>query len=387
MGIDNLFNEKYISLLKGKRVGLITNHTAINKQLLTSREVLRNNADKYNYTFTALFAPEHGITGAAYQSELIKDAKDDHGIPIFSLHGKTRRPTQEMLNQIDILLYDIQDIGSRSYTYISTLFYAMEEAAKNGIPIIVLDRPNPINGLVVDGPMLKDRWRSIVGYINVPYCHGMTIGELAKLFNEEYQVDCKLTVIPMSGWKRHMSFQETGLTWVPTSPHIPEPTTAFYYPMTGLLGELQIVNIGVGYTLPFKIVGAPWISAEKFAKHLNNQKFPGIYFLPFHFRPFYGRFAQEDCQGVQLVVTDPKIYKPVSTQYLIIGTLKNLYPSKMKAALVEAKSRHEMFAKVNGTEEVYKIITELDHIIWPLRSLHQKERESFLEKRKKYLMY
>lgn len=387
VGIDVLFTEKYALLLKGKRVGLITNHTAINKQHKTTREVLRDNSATYGYKLCALFAPEHGITGSAYQSELITDAKDDHGIPIFSLHGKTRRPTAEMLSHIDILLYDIQDIGSRSYTYISTLFYSMEEAAKKGIPVMVLDRPNPINGLVVDGPMLKDQWRSIVGYINVPYCHGMTIGELAKLFNEEYQVGCKLHVIPMVGWKRHMSFQDTDLAWVPTSPHIPECTTAFYYPMTGLLGELQIVNIGVGYTLPFKIVGAPWISAEKFAKSLNGHKFPGVYFLPFYFRPFYGRFAQEECQGVQLIVTDPKIYKPVATQYLIIGTLKNLYPTKMKAALGESKARHEMFAKVNGTEEVYRIITEIDHIIWPLRSLHQKEREQFLEKRKKYLIY
>lgn len=387
VGIDTLFLEDHSKILKGKKIGLITNHTAINRNQIPSREVIKNEASKKGYTLTALFAPEHGITGAAYQSENIKDQKDTDGIPIFSLHGKTRRPTETMLKGIDILLYDIQDIGSRSYTYISTLFYAMEEAAKKKIPVVVLDRPNPINGLVVDGPMLNEKWRSIVGYINVPYCHGMTIGELAKCFNEEYAVGCDLTVIPMTGWKRHMSFQDTGLTWIPTSPNIPEATTPFFYPMTGLLGELQIVNIGIGYTLPFKIVGAPWISGEEFTKHLNDQKFPGVAFLPFYFRPFYGRFAHENCEGCQIIVTNPKTFKPVATQYLIIGALKNLYPDQMKKALNEAKSRQEMFAKVNGTEEVYRIITEVEHIIWPLRTLHQKEREQFLETRKKYLIY
>lgn len=387
VGIDVLFNNSdYIPILKNKKIGLITNHTAINRQMLPTREVLKSHATTYNYTLSALFAPEHGITGAAYESESITDGKDLDGIPVFSLYGKTRRPTPDMLKHIDILIYDIQDIGSRSYTYISTLFYAMEEAAKLGIPVIVLDRPNPINGLVVDGPMLNDKWRSIVGYINVPYCHGMTIGELASFFNGEYQINCKLTVIPMKGWKRAMSFHETGLTWVPTSPNIPEPTTAAYYPVTGLLGELQIVSIGVGYTLPFKLVGAPWINAEAFAKNLNAQKFPGVSFLPFHFRPFHGRFAQENCQGVQIVITDQKCYKPVGTQYLIIGVLKNMYPQKMKASLIEAESRRDMFCKVNGTEEVYRIMTELDHVIWPLRSLHQKEREAFMIKRKKYLI-
>lgn len=387
VGVDILFTEDYADILRGKKVGLITNHTAVNRQLIPTHEVLKKNAQKYGYKFIVLFAPEHGITGAGYESEQMKDAKDTDGIPIYNLHGKTQRPTKEMLKQVDLLIYDIQDIGSRSYTYITTLFYAMEEAAKYDIPVAVLDRPNPLNGIVIDGPMLEDKWRSIVGYINVPYCHGMTIGELAQFFNEEYKVGCKLQVIPMKGWEREMSFQDTGLTWIPTSPHIPESTTPFFYPTTGLLGELQMVSIGVGYTLPFKIVGAPWIDADTFAAKLNAQHFPGVIFMPFHFRPFYGRFVREDCHGVQIVITDKLTYQPVSTQYLIIGILKSLYPAKFNEALAATKSRKEMFCKVNGTEEVYRLMAETNYVVWKLRTLHQKEREAFIKLRRKYLIY
>ncbi len=386
VGIDVLLNSEYVEILRNKRIGLITNHTAINHHLLPTRELLKNNAQKFNYTLAALFAPEHGITGSAHSWDSIQDERDSDGIPIYSLHGKTMRPTAKMLKEIDILLYDIQDIGARSYTYITTLFYAMEEAAKHGVPVMVLDRPNPINGIVVDGPMLEDKWRSIVGYINVPYCHGMTIGELAQFFNAEYKIGCALTVIPMKNWMRRMSFQDTGLAWIPTSPNIPEQTTPFYYPMTGLLGELELVSIGIGYTLPFKIIGAPWINAEEFVKHLNAQKFPGVHFMPFHFRPFFGRFKHEDCQGALIVVDNPLTYKPVCTQYLIIGMLKSLYPEKFKEALIASTSRKDMFCKVNGTEKIYRIISEQNHIIWKLRSLIEKESEAFLAIRKKYLI-
>lgn len=385
VGVDVLFGPDRVAILKGRKIGLITNHTAINKHLNLTSEVLKSQAHNLGYTLVALFAPEHGIDGAIH-AETVFHSKDVDGMPIYSLHGETRRPTTEMLQGIDTLIYDIQDIGSRSYTYSSTLFYAMEEAAKRNIEVIVLDRPNPLNGIIVDGPMLEDKWRSFVGYINVPYCHGMTMGELAQFFNVEYKVGCKLTVIPMKGWRRSMTFQDTGLTWIPTSPYIPESSTVFYYPTTGILGEIPIVNIGIGYTLPFKVVGAPWIDAKQFAKHLNAQKFPGVHFIPFHYRPFYGKFAQEDCHGVQIVITNTTTYKPVCTQYLIIGLLKSLYPDKFKQGLESLKSRKEMFCKVNGTEAIYQVMREMEHIVWKLRSFHQKERETFMLLRKKYLI-
>jgi uncharacterized protein YbbC (DUF1343 family) len=385
VGIEVLLNEKH-ALLKGKRVGLITNHTAQTSRNQTSVDLFKSCSKEKGFTLVALFAPEHGLTGALYASKSFSDEKGSDGIPIYSLHGKTQRPTPEMLKGIDILIFDIQDIGSRSYTYISTLFYAMEEAAKAKIPVIVADRPNPINGMVVDGPMLEPEWRSFLGYINVPYCHGMTVGELAKFFNEEYKIGCTLHVIPMKGWKRTMNFVDTGLPWIPTSPNIPEASTPLYYPMTGILGELRLVSIGIGYTLPFKLIGAPWIDAKKFAAQLNSQKLPGVVFFPFHFKPSYGRFAHEMCQGSLIVVTDPLIYKPVTTQYVIIGVLKSTYPKRFAEALQKSTQHKDLFCKVNGTETVFKLLHEKPYIIWELRELHRKEREDFMPIRKKYLL-
>jgi len=386
LGIDHLFSSEYVKLLEGKKIGILTNHTAVNHKMQSVAHVIKANAKKHRYTVTAFFAPEHGITGAAHAFEYIEDDKDADGIPIYSLHGKTRRPNAKMLSNVDLVIFDIQDIGSRSYTYVSTLMYMIEEAAKLKIPVMILDRPNPINGVVVDGPILEEGYKSIVGYINVPYCHGMTVGELAKYFNAENNVNCELTVVPMKGWKRSMSYQDTGLAWIPTSPNIPESTTAFYYPITGLLGELQIVNIGVGYTLPFKLIGAPWINAKQFADKLNSQNFPGVFFEPFYYKPFYGRFAQEGCQGVLIFVTNHLKYKPVATQYLIIGILKGLYPEKFQQAIADSASRKDMFCKVNGNSEVYRMITQETNIVWKLRAFQEKERSEFLERRKKYLI-
>lgn len=386
VGIDTLFQGERAKLLNGKSVGIITNHTAVNKEMRPTVDVLLKNAKKYHYQVKALFAPEHGLFGAAYANEEIAHEVHQIGIPIYSLHGKTDRPTSQMLKNIDLLIYDIQDIGARSYTYSSTLFFAMEEAAKRGIEVMVLDRPNPINGITIDGPMLEEGLRSKVGYINVPYCHGMTIGELAHYFNGEYRVGCKLTVVPMKGWKREMSFVETGLPWIPTSPQVPEASTAFFYPTTGIIGELSLVNIGIGYTLPFKLIGAPWINADDLTKHLNGQKFPGVHFEPFHYRPFYGKFAQENCHGALIVITNPKTFKPVATQYLIIGILKSLYPEKLQEALDTTRSKQEMFHKVNGTKKIYQIIANQPYIVWPLREFQEKERKLFRKKRNRYLI-
>lgn len=386
VGIDCLMEGEYTSKLKGKNIGILTNHTGITSNLESSIEFLKRHSKEKGYRIEAIFAPEHGLNGAAYASQSLEGGKYPDNIPVYSLYGKVKRPTQVMLKGITLLICDIQDIGTRSYTYISTMFYLIEEAAKHKIPVMILDRPNPINGIVVDGPMLDDKWRSQIGYINVPYCHGMTIGELARYFNKEYQIDCELEVVPMRGWKREMSFADTGLTWIPTSPYIPEPTTPFYYPTTGILGELQLVNTGIGYTMPFKIVGAPWIDAKKFAAQLNKQQFPGVVFQPFHFCPMYGRYAKENCQGVLILIEDPLKFKPMSTQYLLIGILKSLYPDKFQIAINSFKKNKETLCKLNGTEEAYRLIVEDKNIVWKLCHLHDKERTQFLEIRKKYLM-
>ncbi|MGE5196163.1 MAG: exo-beta-N-acetylmuramidase NamZ domain-containing protein, partial [Anaerolineae bacterium] len=278
LGIDRFFDEGVYKCLSGKRVGLVTNHTGVDGQLRRTIDLFL--LESRDFSLAAVFAPEHGLYGIAYADEKIEHGKLGISLPVYSLHGETRRPTKEMLKDLHVLIYDMQDIGSRSYTYATTLFYAMEAAAKEGVSVIVLDRPNPIGGLLVDGPMLEEKWRSFLGYINVPYCHGMTVGELARFFNEEYKIGCELTVVPMKGWNRSMTFGETGLHWIPTSPYIPEEDTPFFYASTGILGALGWVNIGIGYTQPFKLVGAPWIDADHFAEQLNAQKLPGTFFVP-----------------------------------------------------------------------------------------------------------
>ncbi|NGX57904.1 MAG: hypothetical protein K940chlam3_00803 [Chlamydiae bacterium] len=384
-GIERIVSPEYQSLIRNKKVGLVTNQTGVTGTLQSNREFLGQYREALNVEIIALFAPEHGITGASHAAESVKDTVDKN-IPIYSLHGKHRRPNKEMLKNIDVLIFDIQDIGSRSYTYSSTLFYVMEEAAKHNIPVIVTDRPNPINGRVVDGPMLDPKWRSFIGYINVPYCHGMTIGELAKFFNAEYKIGCELKVVPMKGWNRDMTFHDTGLPWVPTSPNIPEDSTPLYYPMTGIIGELRLVNIGIGYTLPFKVVGAPWIQAETFAQKLNDQKLPGVLFQPFHYKPFYGKFAKENCQGIMIVVNDPSKYLPVATQYMIMGLLKSLYPKEFKLALNQSRKNRDLFNKVNGTDRPFKMLETNPYPAWSLREIDQRERQEFMRRRARYLI-
>lgn len=386
LGVDVFFQEGLVSELKGKRVGLITNQTGVDKNRRSTIDLFLHSAPEVQ--LVALFSPEHGLTGQAYAFEEVPDIKGPSGIPVFSLHGRTRRPTEHMFRGIDVLVYDIQDIGCRSYTYTTTLFYVMEQAAKMKIPVIVLDRPNPINGLIVDGPMLQKKWRSYIGYANIPYCHGMTIGELSRFFNANYQIGCALKVIGMRGWQRWMSFADTGLTWIPTSPYIPEGDTPLFYASTGLLGELSLVNIGIGYTLPFKVVGAPWVQASQLADKLNEQKLPGVHFMPFHYRPFYGAYKGKDCQGVKIIVTDAKSYRPVSSQYMILGILKNLYPKQVLAKLNALEpSKKELFCKANGNDEMLSLLLKERYVAWKLILFQKEEREEFLKERKKYLLY
>ncbi len=383
LGVDVFFKDAHYKGLQNKRVGLVSNHTGVDKMMTPTIDVLQKEGIK----IVALFSPEHGWSGTDHAGENTSDGKAGK-LKVYSLHGKTRRPTEEMLKGIDILIYDIQDIGVRSYTYATTLFYVMEEAAKRNIPVIVFDRPNPINGLIIDGGMLEPKWRSFIGYVNVPYCHGMTIGELATFFNGEYKIGCNLKVIPMKGWKRTMSFKETGLTWIPTSPHIPEADTPLFYASTGILGELEIVNIGVGYTLPFKVVGAPWIDAEVFAEKLNSQKLPGVHFFPFHYRPFYGSLKGKDCHGVLIRVTNMRRYQPLSVQYLLMGILKSLYPQETKGYLEKVNgSKKRLFCLANGNDEIYRLMLNERYAAWKMIAYQKSEREQFKKTREKYLLY
>ena len=382
LGIDCFLKQNYPEKLKNKRIGLITNHTGVNSHFIPTATLL-----KEHLNLVAIFSPEHGFSGMYYAAEKISKENAKNQTPIFSLYGKTRRPTQKMLKDIDVLIYDIQDIGVRSYTFATTLFYVMEEAAKRNIPMIVLDRPNPINGLLIDGTMLENHLRSFIGYINVPYCHGMTIGELALFFNNEYKIGCSLTIVPMKGWHRSMSFKETGLHWIPTSPHIPESDTPFFYATTGILGELNIINHGVGYTLPFKVVGAPWIDADKFATTLNQQNLSGVHFMPFHYRPFYGKFKGENCHGILIRITDKTLYRPQKVQYFILGILKSLYPSIFNKRLKALKQqKKKLFCQTIGNQEFFRLISEEKYITWKMISYQEKDQKNFTKIRKKYLI-
>lgn len=383
LGVDTFVKEGIDKELKGKRVGLVSNHTGVDKHLRSTAEVLQKKGVK----LVALFSPEHGWQGNHYAGENTANGNNEH-LPVYSLHGKTRRPNDQMLKGVDVLIYDIQDIGVRSYTYATTLFYVMEEAAKRKIPVYVFDRPNPINGMIIDGGMLEEKWRSFIGYVNVPYCHGMTIGELATFFNGEYKIGCQLKVIPMKGWKRTMSYMETGLAWIPTSPHIPEADTPLFYASTGILGELEMVNIGVGYTLPFKVVGAPWIDADLFAEKLNSQKLRGVHFFPFHYRPFYGSLKGKECHGVLIRVTDITRYRPLSVQYLLMGILKSLYPQQTKGYLDKVDGgKKKLFCHANGNEEIYRLLLNERYAAWKMIAYQEDEREQFKKLREKYLIY
>jgi len=383
-GVEVFFREKQFKKWSSKKIGIVTNHTGVDSQMKTTLELFLENEGEYK--IVALFSPEHGLFGQQYAWESV-DHHKWRELPVHSLHGETRRPKPEMLKDIDLIVYDIQCTGVRAYTYPTTLYYIMEEAAKANIEVVVFDRPNPIGGTTVDGPMLEEKWRSYIGYINVPYCHGMTIGELASFFNEEYKIGCKLQVVKMTGWKRHMTFVDTELPWIPPSPNIPEPDTPLYSPCTGLLGELSICNMGIGFTLPFKIVGAPWIQANILAEKLNGQKLPGIHFQPFHYRPFWGAYKGIDCQGVLLRITDPQVYRPVAVQYLILGMLKSLYPKEFMQRLNSSKGAKDLFCKANGTEAIFQILNTEKYPAWKMINWHKTEREAFLETRKKYLLY
>lgn len=385
LGVDVFFKQKKQNLLADKKIALLINQTSVNKDLKPTLELFLENASKYKVV--KIFTPEHGINGASWASENVIDSKLDN-LDILSLHGPHKRPTSEMLQDVDVIIYDLQEIGCRSYTYATTLFYVMEEAAKKNIKVIVLDRPNPINGNIVDGPMLDEEFRSFLGYINVPYCHGMTIGELSKFFNSEYNINCNLEVISMNGWKRDMTYVDTKLSWIPTSPNIPESDTPLFYATTGILGELELVSIGIGYTLPFKIVGAPWIDAKLLADNLNKQKLSFVKFVPYYFKPFYGAYKNKECQGVKIEILDKNNYKPMSVGFLILGILKTLYPdiivNKLKSL---SKTKINAFCLVNGNKDIFNMLLNEKYAAWKMIQFQEDKIKQFQEKRKKHLIY
>ena len=323
-GIDILKSDNF-KQLEGLRIGLVTNHTGRDREGRRSIDVLSKAS---NVKLLALFSPEHGIRGVA--DEKVSDSRDDAtGLPIYSLYGETRRPSSEQLKGLDALVFDIQDIGARFYTYISTLGYLMEEGAKARLPVFVLDRPNPIGGIDIEGPIADADKLSFTAYHTLPVRHGLTIGELAQLFNQQRKIGCDLRVIKMEGWRRAMWFDETNLTWINPSPNMRSLTEATLYPGVGLL-ETTNVSVGRGTDTPFEIVGAPWIQGDKLADELNQKRIPGVRFVPVRFTPKSSVFKDEQCGGINIIITDRAAFKPLLTGIEIASGLRRLYPNDWK---------------------------------------------------------
>jgi len=322
IGIEQLI-DRHMNLVRGRRVGLLTNASAVLSDLTGTQTALQSAGVR----IVALFSPEHGLYGVEADGAAVAPGCGPGGLPIHSLYGPTRRPTPEMLADLDVLLFDIQDVGARFYTYIWTMSLALESAAEAGLPFIVLDRPNPIGGEVIEGPMLEPAFASFLGRYPLPIRHGLTMGEIARWLDSTLNLGADLTVIPMQGWRREMFFDDTGLPWAPPSPAMPWPATALVYPGACLI-EGTNLSEGRGTALPFHLVGAPWIDDHKMAETLNRLDLDGIRFRPATFCPTAHKWSGQRCGGVQLHVTDRITFRPVTVGLHLLATVQTLYPDK-----------------------------------------------------------
>lgn len=384
-GIE-ILRERNFDLLKGKRVGLVTNPTGVDRKLKSTIDIL---FEAEGVNLTALYGPEHGVRGNYTAGEHVDFYIDETTkLPVYSLYGKTRKPSTEMLKDIDVIVFDIQDIGSRSYTYISTMGLVMEAAAENNKDVVILDRPNPLGGSRIEGNIVEDGYFSFVSQFAIPYVHGLTVGELAKLLNEEgmlqNKVKCNLTVIPMEGWTRDMYFEQTGLPWVLTSPHIPHRYSPFYYAASGILGELRgVLSIGVGYTLPFQTFATEWIKSEELANKMNSYNLDGVIFRPISYKPYYGFGKDKMLNGVEIYITDYKTINLTNAQFYFAQAISELYGRNI---IAENEGRFDMFDKVLGTSKIRELFMQRLKVEDILPYLN-KDIDNFRKLSEKYYLY
>ncbi|MCC7518354.1 MAG: DUF1343 domain-containing protein [Verrucomicrobiae bacterium] len=404
LGVDVLREENFASLA-GKKVGLVANPASVDSALRPTAEVLRG-TDRC--TLAAIFGPEHGVYGDEYAGMKVGDRTDARtGLKIHSLYGATRKPTPAMLQGLDALVFDLQDIGSRSYTYISTMRECLEACAQAGIEFVVLDRPNPLGGRRIEGPPRVEKgFESFVSRLDVPYRHGMTMGELARWVRERDAPSySKLRVIPMKGWKREMTWAQTGLAWMPTSPHLPKAETCAAYAATGILGELGAISNGVGYTSPFELVGAPgvnpevlakamqdyWLAAKTYYHHAatghvdldmkESRAPPGLRFLPARFKPFYGSFKGQPCGGVRLALDPREAEALVEINFRLLDVL-----GAPKVFDGSSPGQKAMFDKCCGSGEPRRVLAKGGD----LEAMFREWRSAcatFGEVRKPFLLY
>jgi uncharacterized protein YbbC (DUF1343 family) len=374
-GVDVLA-DRLPDVLRGKRIGLITNHTGLDRAGRSTIDVLNGMSD---VDLVALFGPEHGIRGTAAAGEKVESGRDARtGLPVHSLYGRTQKPTAEMLAGIEALVFDIQDIGARPYTYVYTMALAMQAAAERAIPFVVLDRPDPIGGAVVEGGLLDTSFASFVGMYPIPMRHGLTVGELARLFNGAFGIDAALTVVPVEGWRRAMWYDETGLPWTPPSPNIPRLESAIHYPGT-VLFEGTNLSEGRGTDRPFEQVGAPWLDAEAVSAALNALALPGVRAEAVAFTPRAGtrKYAETALRGVRLVVTDRERYRPVETAVRLLEAVRRQHPDRLELT--------PFLDRLAGTNELRRALER--GTVEALLMDWRREAERFGQDRTRWLLY
>lgn len=390
-GVEVLRDRSFEGLV-GKRVGLVTNPSGVDSHLKSTIDIL-NEAPGVN--LVALYGPEHGVRGEVYAGGKVDTFTDPTtGLPVYSIYGSTRKPTPEMLEGIDIMVYDIQDVGVRSYTFISTLGLVMEACAEKGIEVMVLDRPNPLGGLKIEGCYVEQPFNSFVSQYRIPYVYGLTVGELARLINEEglnrgqkgdqVPAKCRLTVVPMEGWTRDMLYEDTGLPWVLPSPNIPFKDSPMYYASSGVCGELYgFMNIGIGYTLPFQVFGATWLDPEKLKARLESYDMPGVSFRTIWYKPFSGSQKGQLVGGLQFFFTDYAKARLTEVQFMVMQAVAELYPDKKAFEVVSGIG---LFDKVCGTDYIRKEFMKR-YRFDDIKDYWRKDESEFRKLSGKYHMY
>lgn len=385
LGLETLFSN-YLQLLAGERVGLIVNPASINQQFEHAADVFYRCKE---INLTTLFGPQHGIRGETQDNMIEWEGFLDKRTQttVYSLYGKTRIPTEEMLKDVDVLVFDIQDVGTRVYTFIYTMAHAMQACAKYGKRMVVLDRPNPIGGELVEGNMLEPEFASFVGLFPIAMRHGMTVGELAQMFNEAFAINCKLDVVPMSGWKRSMWWDETNIEWILPSPNMPTLDTAMVYPGM-VIFEGTAVSEGRGTTRPFELIGAPYIDAYELTDKLNSLNLPGVYFRPNYYQPTFHKHVGQLCGGLQLHILDRQKYKSVITAVAILSTIYHLYPNKFEWKQPPYEYVHDKLPidVIFGSDKVRKQI-EKGASITQIEESWQQGVDEFIKLRENYLIY
>lgn len=385
LGLEVLLKEQ-THLLSGARVGLICHPASVDHFYQHSADLLRNHPD---INLTALFGPQHGIRGETQDNMIEWEGFRDPrtGVMTYSLYGEVRKPKPGMLSDVDALVFDVQDVGTRVYTFIYTMALAMQSAREYNKRFVVLDRPNPIGGLGIEGNILESGHESFVGMFPIPMRHGMTVGEMARMFNEEFGIGCELNVIPMQGYKREFWFDDTDARWVLPSPNIPTLDSAVVYPGMVFVEGTKFSE-GRGTTRPFEITGAPYADTYQLTEHLNRLELPGVHFRPHSFKPTFQKHVTQLCHGVQLHVTDRNAFKPVITGIAVIKTMRDLYPQDFKWQMPPYEYVYDRlpFDVIAGTTTLREQI-EGGSSIEDIAASWQDGEKDFAERRKPYLLY